>query len=215
VRGVAYRAHVTTNEEGTDPWQTRPLSTAGGGAPFGRLLEALRRLQDAVVAATPPEEDVVSAVEDLERVAAGLERWGVPERDRWAGRRLDLPGRGHPGLLPFVIDEEAEGLVRGRVVFRQVHLGGNGAAHGGTVPLLFDEVLGRMVNRYEPPPPTRTAYLTVNYRAITPVGPELLVEATIDRQEGRKRWASGRLYDGDRLVAEAEGLFIKLRPGMP
>ena len=47
---------------------------------------------------------------------------------------------------PFVWYDESEGHVRGRVVFRPFHLGGNGAAHGGTLPLLFDDVLGRLAN---------------------------------------------------------------------
>ena len=63
--------------------------------------------------------------------------------------------------------------------------------------------------------PARTAYLTVNYRAITPVDVELQLTGSIDRSEGRKTWATGRLHDGDRLVADAEGLFVKLRPGQP
>jgi predicted thioesterase len=62
---------------------------------------------------------------------------------------------------------------------------------------------------------SRTAYLKVNYRHITPIGVELRVEATVDRIEGRKRWISGRLFHHDVLVADAEGLFIELRPGQP
>ncbi|MFI5953203.1 PaaI family thioesterase [Cryptosporangium sp. NPDC051539] len=106
-------------------------------------------------------------------------------------------------------------VVRGRVTFGTFYLGGNNAAHGGTVTLLFDEVLGIMANSDNPPPPRRTAYLTVNYRKITPIGVELRVEASVDRTEGRKRWATGRLFRGDQLVADAEGLFVKLRAGQP
>jgi acyl-coenzyme A thioesterase PaaI-like protein len=113
-----------------------------------------------------------------------------------------------------VVDEATESLVRGRVVFRPFYLGGNGAAHGGTVPLLFDEVVGRLASAGGPRP-ARTAYLTVNYRAITPIGVELQLEATVDRREGRKRFASGRLYDGDRLIADCDALFVELRPGQP
>jgi predicted thioesterase len=61
----------------------------------------------------------------------------------------------------------------------------------------------------------RTAYLKVNYRAITPIGRELLVDATVDRVEGRKRWASARLFDGETPIADAEGLFVELLPGQP
>ena len=61
----------------------------------------------------------------------------------------------------------------------------------------------------------RTAYLKVNYRAIVPLDIELQVDATVDRVEGRKRWASARLYNDGTLVADAEGLFVELRPGQP
>ncbi|MCU1688189.1 MAG: thioesterase superfamily protein, partial [Jatrophihabitantaceae bacterium] len=37
----------------------------------------------------------------------------------------------------------------------------------------------------------------------------------IDRVEGRKKFSSGRLYDGDTLVADAEALFVILKPGQP
>jgi acyl-coenzyme A thioesterase PaaI-like protein len=198
-----------------DPWQNRHTDLPAGGPEFGRLVTAMRRLEDVVAMIAPPEDDAGQAADDIEQLAASLEKWQAGEWERYAGRRRDLPGRGHPMLLPFTVDERTDTSVRGRVVFGPAHLGGNGAAHGGTLPLLFDEVLGIMVSTNEPPPPARTAYLTTNYRAITPVGVELRVEASIDRVDGRKRWATGRLYDGERLVADAEGLFVKLRPGMP
>jgi acyl-coenzyme A thioesterase PaaI-like protein len=100
------------------------------------------------------------------------------------------------------------------VVFRRLHLGGGGAAHGGTLPLLFDEVLGRLSNSGDRPT-ARTAYLKVNYRHITPLNTELDVEGRLERQDGRKRWITGRLAHGDTLLADAEGLFVQLRPGQP
>jgi len=59
-----------------------------------------------------------------------------------------------------------------------------------------------------------TAYLTTNYRAITPIGVELRVEASIDRVDGRKRWATGRLYEqiGRFLLREPNAL---LREDLP
>ena len=80
------------------------------------------------------------------------------------------------------------------------------------MPLLFDDVLGRLSNS-SGGPPARTAYLHVNFRRITPIGPELQVEATFDREEGRKRYLSGRLTKDGVLLADAEGLFVVLEPG--
>ena len=43
----------------------------------------------------------------------------------------------------------------------------------------------------------------------------LRIEATVDSESGRKRFGSVRLFNGDVLVADGEGLFIELLPGMP
>jgi acyl-coenzyme A thioesterase PaaI-like protein len=205
---------VTEFAEDIDAWQTLAVDETRGGPHFSRLIAAVRALQDAVIEATAPDEVTLDAAERLERIVADLRPWAVGEWDRVAGRRPDLPGRGHPLLLPLVVDDQGDDYIRGRVTFRQYHLGGHGAAHGGTLPLLFDEVVGRLASA-RPPRRARTAFLTVNYRAITPLDTELRVEATLDKIEGRKRWASGRLYDGERLLADAEGLFVELRPGQP
>jgi acyl-coenzyme A thioesterase PaaI-like protein len=206
---------MTDRAPDVDPWQRRHADPTAGGPEYARLVEAVRRLQDAVVQIAAPEEQTSRAADAIDDVAAELEKWPASEWERSAGRRSDLPGRGHPLLLPVLVDEQAGTTLRGRVTFGPYYLGGNGAAHGGALPLLFDEVLGMLVNSVESGAPRRTAYLTVNYRAITPVGTELRLTASVDRTEGRKTWATGRLHDGDQLVADAEGLFVKLRPGQP
>jgi hypothetical protein len=73
--------------------------------------------------------------------------------------------------------------VVGRVAFGRFYLGGNGAAHGGAIPLVFDEVMGRLANTGGRPP-SRTASLHVNYRSITPIERELQLTARFDREEG-------------------------------
>jgi len=94
------------------------------------------------------------------------------------------------------------------VRFTRFYLGGNGAAHGGAHPLLFDDVLGRVMNHSQPGV-SRTASLTVNYRRVTPLDVELRWEASRDRVEGRKRWGSARLLNAaGELLSDAEGLFI-------
>jgi acyl-coenzyme A thioesterase PaaI-like protein len=197
-----------------DPFANLSVDTERGGAAYPRFLELFRTLQDTVVGSSPPEDvwDEVSA--QVQRVIDLLEPFAAPEWQRPAGMRVDLPGRGNPLLIPYIEDEESERHVRGRVTFRPFHLGGNGAAHGGTLPLLFDDVLGRLANSVGGGI-GRTAYLKVNYRKITPIGIELQVEGSVDRIDGRKRWVSARLLDGETLIADAEGLFVALLPGQP
>jgi acyl-coenzyme A thioesterase PaaI-like protein len=111
-----------------------------------------------------------------------------------------------------VVDDAS--TLRGRVRFGRFHLGGNGAAHGGTIPLVFDEMMGRFANSGGRPV-SRTAYLNVNYRNVTPIDTDLDIEARFEREDGRKRFLTGVLRDGDRVCADAEGLFVELRPGQP
>ena len=57
-----------------------------------------------------------------------------------------------------------------------------------------------------------TASLTVNFRSPTPLDEPLHMEAWVERREGRKIWVHGSMTAGDRLTAEAVGLFIALDP---
>ena len=61
----------------------------------------------------------------------------------------------------------------------------------------------------------RTAYLHVNYRKIVPIEKELQVEAGVSRAEGRKIFVEMRLCDGSDVLADGEGLFVRLKPGQP
>jgi len=211
-KSLAGQVSATTGEP--DPWRNRVPVADRGGTGYADLITSTRSYLDALAAANMSSEDAGAMAEQLRLLTQRLQQNAVDEDAAPIGTRLDLPGRGHPLLLPFVADEWGASAVRGRVVFGRFHLGGNGAAHGGTLPLLFDEVMGRL-NSGGGRTVGRTAYLHVNYRHITPIERELHLEVTLDRVEGRKRFVSGRLRDGGTIVADAEGLFIELRPGQP
>jgi acyl-coenzyme A thioesterase PaaI-like protein len=187
-----------------------------GGAAYEALVAAQRRLQDRLAGAALPADRIDDVTAQLTALADLLEDHQVAEADRADGWRPDLPGRGHPLLPPFIVDEEDDTMMRGRVTFTRFYLGGNGAAHGGATPLLFDDLLGKVVNFHHAEGVARTAYLKINYRSIARIDEELHFDATIDKVEGRKRWGSARLNNANgELVADAEGLFVKLRPGQP
>jgi acyl-coenzyme A thioesterase PaaI-like protein len=177
------------------------------------MIDALRVLQDRVTGAAPPADTVTDVARTLEKLTATLEPFTVSEAEQITGHRNDLPGRGQAFTPPLHVDEWDAGHVLGHVTFTRFYLGGGGAAHGGAVPLIFDEVLGRLANTGRDR--ARTAYLHVNFRKITPIGVRLRVEAEVSREEGRKRFLTGALYDGDAVTADAEGLFVALRPGQP
>ncbi|GLE52377.1 hypothetical protein ATCCBAA256_19460 [Mycobacterium montefiorense] len=48
-----------------------------------------------------------------------------------------------------------------------------------------------------------------------PVEKEVQFDVGIDEVDGRKIFVSGRVTDGDTLLAEADALFVKLKPGQP
>ena len=203
-----------SRDQAPDPWQNDSVATGHEGGKYAGMIALLRRTQ-TLVASTRTPEDVTDAVSaHLLQIVRLLEPWVVPEQRATAGKRRDLPGRGHSLLPPVVLDEQTETTTAGSVCFDRFYLGGNGAVHGGAIPLLFDEVLGWLCNAGGRAR-ARTAYLHVNYRAITPIDTQLVVKAKIESDQGRKRYLTGALYDGNRIVADAEGLFVVLLPGQP
>jgi acyl-coenzyme A thioesterase PaaI-like protein len=184
------------------------LPDLAGGQNYGPLLEATRDLMDAVAALDAPEDVLITAARAVRAVTGTLASHTADELHSPAGNRPDLPGRGNLMMPPILIDKQTPHEAQGRVTLTRVHLGG-GAAHGGVIPLMFDDVLGRMAGQDRPPP--RTAYLCVDYVNLTPVNRELRIEGFIHRIEERKIYANGRLLDGDTLLAEADALFVMAR----
>lgn len=198
----------------TDVWSHQGAVSQRGGSHFADLIEQVRRVQDAVVAASLPDDATERVARHLAEIADILAVHEVGPLDAPAGARLDLPGRGHPLLPPFVVERWTEREVRAHVTFSRYFLGGNGAATGGAHAVLFNEILGRL-SASAGRPLSRTAYVHVNYRCVAPIGRRLTVEARVERIEGRKRFVTGRLFDGPLVIADAEGLFVELLPGQP
>jgi acyl-coenzyme A thioesterase PaaI-like protein len=102
-----------------------------------------------------------------------------------------------------------------RGYFSRYHVGGNSAVHGGVLPMLFDWLFG-MIVRAANRPISRTAYLHVDYRKVTPINQPLVIRGRVDSVEGRKAFVSGELTDDDgALLAEGHGLMVRLLPGQP
>jgi acyl-coenzyme A thioesterase PaaI-like protein len=195
-------------------WQEPNVRSPGGGAEYGDMIAALRDFLDDVAAAAPDTATTVALTMNLKDWTERLAQDAVPERRQLFARRLDLPGRGQtmsPNFIPVAGDQQS---VEGTVTFGRYFLGGGGAVHGGAIPLLFDEVLGRLASSGDRAP-ARTAYLHTDFRSITPVGEELAVRAWFVSEQGRKRLLRAELTHGQTLCAEAEGLFIVLRPDQP
>ena len=208
---------TTSDYQGTpdglsEVWRNRV--DIGQPTAFPAMVDALRKLQDQLTGSNPPEPVAGMIADTISDLTRQLAEYAVDERHQVAGRLVGIPGRGQCMIPPVEITEYSDTHARGHVNFGRFYLGGNGAVHGGAIPLVFDELMGRLANTGGRTP-SRTAYLHVNYRNITPIETKLVVEAHFDSEEGRKRVLSATIRDGDMVCADAEGLFVALRPGQP
>ena len=192
-----------------------PEPTTRGGPDYGRFIDAVRKMQDHARAVDAPDAVIAEAADMLEKVSALLSPFDADEWESPSGRRMDLPGRGNILTIPMSVCKTENGRIQGWARFARFHLGRNGAVHGGALGMLFDSVLGLTASVLTGSRRQRTAYLKINYRHIVPIEKELLIDAGIDRIDGRKIFVSGRLSDGDTLLTEADALFVRLKPGQP
>ncbi|WP_328406591.1 PaaI family thioesterase [Nocardia sp. NBC_00403] len=191
------------------------VSRAKIGSDFGPFVEAMRTLQDLAVSVDATDDVFGEALAQARQLIDLLEPYRAPELQGPAGRAVELPGRGSLLLLPWQVAAAGPDGIRMTGEFRRFHLGGNGAAHGGVLPLLFDDLLGMIVH-YAGRPISRTAYLHVNYRKITPLETPLTVRGRVDRIEGRKTFITAELLDEqDNVLADCEGLMVQLLPWQP
>jgi acyl-coenzyme A thioesterase PaaI-like protein len=192
-----------------------PEPTTKGGPDYGRFIDAVRELQDHARAVDAPDGVITEAADLLDKVSALLKPFDADEWHSPSGRRMGLPVRGNILTIPMSAHKTDDGRMGGWARFGRFHLGRNGAAHGGSLGMLFDTVLGLTAAVLTGSRRQRTAYLKINYRNIVPIEKELQFDAGVDRIDGRKIFVSGRLTDGDALLSEADALFVKLKPGQP
>jgi hypothetical protein len=210
--------HATTpwpdEDAKLDAWRSA-VAEVRGGDEYVELIRLQRLVQDRVAGATYPGDALHEVTEKLRELSEYLLPLQATEPERWDGWRADIPGRALPIMPPYYIDEVAADVqsLRGHVTFTRFYLGGNAAVHGGAHTLLFDDMMGHITGRQKDGI-SRTAYLKVNFRKITPIDVELTFDVTLDKVDGRKRWLTGRLYNpAGEVVSDAEALFLRLLPG--
>lgn len=191
------------------------FEAADPGPGFARFLTAMRRAQDLAVSADPDSDTWDEAADRVEELVKLLDPYEAGEGVGPANRVPSLPGAGSLLMPPWTMAKfEPEG-VELQVQFSRFHVGGNYAVHGGVLPLLFDSVFG-MVIHAAGRPISRTAFLHVEYRKVTPIDTVLTARGWVGETEGRKAFVNAELRDPDEnLLAEANGLMIRLRPGQP
>jgi len=199
----------TTKESNTEAWEQKR-----------RLAAAMRLVMERLVPSNAPEDELRRAAEGLERYAEALTEHprlknihGHPESATSGdvGAFFDQSpfiGLANPLAPPIRMGKIGDQKAGATVIFGSAYEGAPGCVHGGYVAGAFDEVLG-YVNALSGQG-GMTGRLTIHYRSPTPLHTELYFEGEILRIEGRKIFTEGKLYAGERLCAEAEGLFISV-----
>jgi acyl-coenzyme A thioesterase PaaI-like protein len=182
---------------------------------MARFMTAMRRLQDIAVSSNPDPARWNDTAEVLEDVCARLEEHKAPAGVAPAGRVRHLPGLGHPLMPPWQVTKYGSDGVTMQGHFSRFHVGGNGAVHGGVIPLFYDWHFGMVVSSAGRPD-SRTAYLHVDYRKITPTDEPLVSRCWIESIDGRKAFLKASMIDArGNVLSEASGLMIKLLPHQP
>lgn len=201
---------------------------SSGGTPIEearRLAQHLRRIIERLTSVVAPAEELARAADAAEAFA---DRLAALPRAGWSFEgfaeaanapspaaffdRSPVIGLANPLAAPITLevveDSDGERTVRGTATFGAAYEGPPGNLHGGFVAASFDEVLGFAQTLSGRPGMTGT--LTVRYRSPTPLYTELVFRAGVDRVEGRKIFTWGTCHAGDRLTAEAEGIFVSV-----
>ncbi|MCC5952445.1 MAG: PaaI family thioesterase [Acidimicrobiia bacterium] len=202
-------------------WQEPPVSRLTvRQVEMRRLSDSMRIIMERLVATAAPTEVIIEAADALARVALSFDEErhgtlyeGFAEAANAGGdveasfEHSPFIGRANP-LSPPIALQELDGKVHARCVFGSAYEGPPGCVHGGYVAGAFDELLGATQSLSGAPGMTGT--LTVKYRSPTPLHTELRFVGELVGVERRKIFTKGELYAGDRLCAEAEGIFISI-----
>ena len=198
------------------------------GSTYGDREHRLRELSDATrqlineVTTTSTDPATIAEATRLVAQAADLIAKGPHDREYFG----DAANSGEPTttffdysgfvgplnpLAPPLRPEVVDGIVIARATYTRQFEGPPGCLHGGLIAGGFDEVLG--FAQISSGTPGMTGRLEIAYRSPTPLYSEVVYRGWLDSVNGRKVTTKGTLHVGDRLCAEATGLFISFLPG--
>ncbi len=205
----------------------RPRST--GDTPRNRLAAELRRLSGLVVGRPLPDAELEVAAQEAGRLADRLTAsarpgkaprgmsesadlfWGPPQDFFPTSPMFGYANPVAPPVEVWVVrGSDGRPELRGRVTFGYQYEGPPTCVHGGVIAELFDELLGAV--NIVVGQAGFTGTLTVRYRRPTPLLVPLDFEARQVRMAGRKIFARGSLSHEGEVTAEADGVFIEVRP---
>lgn len=157
---------------------------------------------------------VRSVADQLERCPTLVDKGGAALAggdDARLAERSGITGRSNPIAPPVHLAFDGD-LTRAWAVYNAPYEGPPGCLHGGFVAAAFDDLLG--VAQMASGAAGFTGTLTVKMLKPTPLYRRIDYEARVERLNGRKIWCTGRSYDGETLLAEAEIVFISPSAGI-
>lgn len=131
-----------------------------------------------------------------------------PRLPRWREHRP-------PGLMTTLGPLLSRGGAAGRCFGLRLderHLNPAGAAHGGTVAALLDQVLSTIAWEANGRNPCVTVQLNVSFVRAAQAGDTLEANGTITHQSGSLIFLDGTLRAGDALVATAQAIMKRMTP---
>ncbi|NEA27466.1 PaaI family thioesterase [Actinomadura bangladeshensis] len=182
-------------------------------AVLASLAGTVRELVDAAIRTTVDDDEVHRVRDDL----AGLvDRLRASQLPGPAGVRFNgemrawnwgnaVVGAANAIAPPLEVVHDSSGC-HADVVLGAAYEGPPGLVHGGVSAMLLDHIMGVTASAMRRT--TFTGTLTMRYRRGTPLGP-LRLEASIDREEGRKVFVVASIADADGVTVEADGIFIE------
>ncbi len=193
-------------------YRRRPFPETPQATAYLDMMDQVRQLQNALVAAKPEVAESQAIAAKLAEVTELVQGLAVSEHEQLYGVG-EMGGSISQALLPpltldFLDDEE----LRAHFTAGPFAMGTNQVMHGGVISAIFDTVMGRMALGLDGPA-CRTAYLNTQYRSVAPIGERLELRARVASIEGRKRFITAELFHGETLCAEADALFVELRSG--
>lgn len=184
-----------------------------------RLASNLRSLITHSLLSTASESVITRVADELGRLAALLGedrgptffeavRDGTWEHDSgiYADRNFML-GVCNPLAPPMTVSEDGDG-VRGLVNLSYAYEGPPGAAHGGVVAALLDQIFGSLMVRAGIP--CMTGKLTIRYHKPTPLEKDLVLHAEQVKIDGKSVHCRGELRAQETLIASADCMMVKV-----
>ena len=190
----------------------RPFPDTEQAAAYLDMMAQVRAFQNALVPANPDAAQAHQIQTKLAELTDLLETLAVPEHERLYALGNLGSGQSQALLPPLTVDHFDDHELHAHFVPGQFAMGMNQAMHGGVISLIFDSAMGRMAAGPQGIA-CRTAYLNTQYRHVAPVDQRLELRARVELVEGRKRFIAAQLLHGETLCAEADALFVAVRPG--